>query len=896
MKKILLITLFLGILFTSQAQNSWAIRMYFKNTPSAQTINTLSEGLGNFSNLTLNLTKSFPNSANGKYDYIYHIHATGDSSLIEQYLNTTNYFDSLHFLYPVNVLCSQSSFPLNDAYFANNWATDEHLQLTQAYCAWNITTGDPNVKIGIVDTDFDVDHEDLVNKVSQIGGVISGGHDHGTQVAGVAGCENNNSKGSASIGYNCALALERVEHAFTSASPTGISDAIWNLYQDGVKIINVSWTGTQYHNDLNVFQDMVDDGVTFVLSSGNTRGQLNHQVVGNVPGVIVVSGVDAYGNHGPTNHTNNPWVDLCALSLNVFTTEENDDYFGAWGTSFAAPQVSATVGLMKSVNPCLTPIVIERILKSCTNPIGDESQFSGLVGTGHLNTYEAVKIAQSMSSSNLDLFIKDRSEDLGDEVNPYHWQAVIDKSPDIWVRNQADGLVNFESEPVEFHNNSIIPAYVYVRVRNKSCQTSTGSEILSLYWSRSSSWNSWPANWDGTNSTIGNQVGSLNIPILEPGEEVILSFPWYISNPYLLNHWGACLLARIENSSVDIITTYPNRQDKDVRYNNNVAMRNVSIVDLKPGIVEMGPVVESMQYPPGKFMFIGNPNLGISTYDIRIKLLQNNNALNVLDEAEVKLFFDQSSWEIIKDNIVGIPGITSPRDRVLLISSNEVEIPNISFESDERIPMYVGFNFLTEDLKGDNDYELSISQYISGNDTILNSQSYKICKSGTRSLFFADAGNDQFIELGESTLLTAGNVSENVVYNWYNSQNELLGSNQSILVQPNEDGIYTLEVIATSDGFKDYDEVHVSVLKNIINSISPNPSSSLVAVDVTVEDNVNNVQLMLMNSIGLVEQTINVNNSSGSYQIDVSNELPGVYSVILICNGVTQDTETIIVQ
>jgi hypothetical protein len=83
------------------------------------------------------------------------------------------------------------------------------------------------------------------------------------------------------------------------------------------------------------------------------------------------------------------------------------------------------------------------------------------------------------------------------------------------VRNQPDGYTVQEHENPEYQQSDSV--YVYVRVRNKSCVASTGNEQLSLYWSKASSWSSWPQNWDGSQPTIGNKISTKLIPKLQPG-------------------------------------------------------------------------------------------------------------------------------------------------------------------------------------------------------------------------------------------------------------------------------------------------------------------------------------------------------------------------------------------
>ena len=47
--------------------------------------------------------------------------------------------------------------------------------------------------------------------------------------------------------------------------------------------------------------------------------------------------------------------------------------------------------LYEVITPCLTPAKAQEIIKSTTDPILDANLFTGLIGTGRVNAYKAVK-------------------------------------------------------------------------------------------------------------------------------------------------------------------------------------------------------------------------------------------------------------------------------------------------------------------------------------------------------------------------------------------------------------------------------------------------------------------------------------------------------------------------
>lgn len=113
-----------------------------------------------------------------------------------------------------------------------------------------------------------------------------------------------------------------------------------------------------------------------------------------------------------TCHNHNAAVDICAPGYNVSTTDimgsggkSSGNYGSGWGTSFATPQVSATLGLIFSVNPCLTANQGVALLLSTTDNsiynIPENSPYIGKLGTGRLNVAAAVAAAAESATTNL---------------------------------------------------------------------------------------------------------------------------------------------------------------------------------------------------------------------------------------------------------------------------------------------------------------------------------------------------------------------------------------------------------------------------------------------------------------------------------------------------------------
>ncbi len=336
------------------------------------------------------LVACYPNAKNPELAKYYTIKGKGKKNEVVQELMALGMFETVVEEDTFQIaICSNPESPVNDTWIAQNWANNYGMEMIEANCAWTISKGNPNVRIGIADTEFEETHDDLENQIITVDGQSSANHPHGTKVSGLAAPETNNNTGISGIGYNSSIAAHRIPHSSSgSAAGSSIRDAIWNLYQDSIPIISVSWTGTGL--DVAAAEEITQNGTVLVLAAGNTPTSTNHSAIADIPGVIIVTSVNADNEHGPSGHAHNQWVDICSPGVNVTTTFPSNTYGGCWGTSCATPIVSGTIALMLAVNPCLTPVEIEQLIEDSADPVADAANFAGLLGAGRLNAYEAL--------------------------------------------------------------------------------------------------------------------------------------------------------------------------------------------------------------------------------------------------------------------------------------------------------------------------------------------------------------------------------------------------------------------------------------------------------------------------------------------------------------------------
>ena len=272
--------------------------------------------------------------------------------------------------------------------------------------AWNKTTGNPNVKVAIVDTGIiDTGYADLgYSSTSNYSNVSYTIHDyasnsqfspieqaHGTMVACVVGAKTNNGLDGCGIsgGNNCpgvTLISYRARNALH------VIQAINDAVNDGANVLNLSFI-------VNPNSD-IDDAITYahnhnvsvVCGSGNNGlSSLCYPASNNL---TIAVGATKQSDYKCSFSSYGDGLDLVAPGAKI-RVAANDTVSG---TSFSAPMVSGTIALMLSVNPELTPDEIRTILHNTATKVGTydygTSGWNTYVGYGLLNTDFAVSLAQ----------------------------------------------------------------------------------------------------------------------------------------------------------------------------------------------------------------------------------------------------------------------------------------------------------------------------------------------------------------------------------------------------------------------------------------------------------------------------------------------------------------------
>ena len=348
----------------------------------------------------------------------------------------------------------------SNQYYSNQWGLKNTGQYggtsgfdIKAEQAWNITKGNSDIKVAVIDEGVDLTHPDLqANLLTGYDATISppggangspwAGNAHGTNCAGIIGAVDN-SIGIIGVAPNVKMVPIRIaydyyDNGLWTTYDSWIADGIryaWETAQ--VDVLSNSWGGGSWSQSI---VDAINNAVTkgrkkngislgcvVVFSTGNN----NFSTVGypaNLSNVIAVGAMSQCGTRkrsstdiqGVSCDGEGWWgsnygdaLDVVAPGVKIYSTDIQGsagyntasgtagNYFDSFnGTSSACPHVAGIAALILSVKPDLTNTQVSRaIFESCTKLSSYTfSNFShhsygtwnNQVGHGLVNAIEAV--------------------------------------------------------------------------------------------------------------------------------------------------------------------------------------------------------------------------------------------------------------------------------------------------------------------------------------------------------------------------------------------------------------------------------------------------------------------------------------------------------------------------
>ncbi len=310
--------------------------------------------------------------------------------------------------------------------YAINYESSFHHSHIDSDGAWEITQGTKNITVAVIDSGIDFNHPDLVgtswNNTDEypINGVDDDGNGyiddvsgwdfasndstpgpeggdpitwHGTFCAGLVAAPLNDD-GIVGVAPNVTIMDVRIlDSAGYGYGNENLGDAIRYAAENGADVISMSLWWSQSELYLDDIQYAVSQNIPVVAITGND-GLNTTAYPGAYPEVIAVGATNFikekadYSNYGPLTDIVAPVGDSDGSMIR--SAAPPDLYYTGWGTSFACPQVAATIALMRSLNYSLTVDEIKDILFKSATDLGDPGK-DGYFGHGLLNVSKAVR-------------------------------------------------------------------------------------------------------------------------------------------------------------------------------------------------------------------------------------------------------------------------------------------------------------------------------------------------------------------------------------------------------------------------------------------------------------------------------------------------------------------------
>lgn len=287
----------------------------------------------------------------------------------------------------------------NDPSLSQQWGMAKiQASNSSSQSAWDITVSNPSVKIAILDTGIDQDHEDVSSKIVSNQNFTDSPtpddlYGHGTHVAGIAAAISNNSIGVAGVGYNSSLMNVKVLNDSGSGAYSWIANGITWATDNGAQVINMSLGGSSGSAILqNAVDYAVSHGVVVVAAAGN-NGNTAASYPGYYAGAIAVAATDSNDVKASWS-TYGSWVDVAAPGVNIFATLPNhsnqiggQNYGNLSGTSMATPHTAGLAGLIWATGLCSTNTCVRNQIENNADPISGTGSYWS---KGRINAYKAV--------------------------------------------------------------------------------------------------------------------------------------------------------------------------------------------------------------------------------------------------------------------------------------------------------------------------------------------------------------------------------------------------------------------------------------------------------------------------------------------------------------------------
>jgi len=291
----------------------------------------------------------------------------------------------------------------------------------RATSAWDVFTGDANLKVGVIDTGVDYNHPDLAANAWTNPGEIPGnsldddnngyvddihGYDfvnddgdpfddngHGTHCAGTIAGVGNNGLGVTGVVWSAKVIGIKFLGAGGSGSTDDAISSVQYAIAVGCRLTSNSWGGGGFSQALlDAINAAGASDQLFIAAAGNAGSNNDtspsYPASYDTPYIVAVAATDdadqlaSFSNYGATT------VDLGAPGVDILSCQPGGGYQTLSGTSMATPHVAGAAALARGRFPGATNLQIKQLLLLKADPI---ASLAGRTLTGaRLNAFLSI--------------------------------------------------------------------------------------------------------------------------------------------------------------------------------------------------------------------------------------------------------------------------------------------------------------------------------------------------------------------------------------------------------------------------------------------------------------------------------------------------------------------------
>lgn len=507
--------------------------------------------------------------------------------------------------------------------------------------------------------------------------------------------------------------------------------------------------------------------------------------------------------------------------------------------------------------------------KGKTNRSVENPQISILGGS------TAEDLALDSIPPTVDLCITNYQKDKNDRF--FKWA-----NPYIWIRNQNDGKSNQSTEnPIVNEDHSWV--YIYTKVRNRGVKPYKGNgRHIAYCWTKSSlmitsdMWKGFlNGNYDSEKGIYGNRINSKRITdIINPGDTTIIEKRYYFTD----DDFEAVSTSKFNMCVLAFLSAKPNNYEfpvtsdgfADLARSSKLAQNNTLV--MAPDLNNYGvlPKVTMLNYKDHENWF-------------SIKVQPDEDTSELFSKAEINLVFSSDIAHSLNDQTLRNDSVyrdyNNFRKFRMLGKSSRINSMHFTANQAELFNLTCNFN-AEEEITKPKIYDLNLMVVDENSGDTVGGQRFRIV-SKSRKPISASVEKTQ-VGTGRYSL-SLNNVSEDCLYEWYDKNGKLIGSDSSLEIPANSDASeYRVKIMAKSDGAVIYRNVKTSGLQVIDNIVT-----SRDGLTVNLKTPASNRLQVQLSSVTDTYPIVSkpVEKGEMSCRMEISNFPTGFYQISLLSDG-----------